>query len=303
MARPEPAYQSINTNAKLSIEAYPNPNRRTYAEYKESLNFDSTWVYRQRVLDVGTGFAFAPMEMALKSGASVVAINVQDTVGLLAQELSSEKPEIVRHHRMYTKLDGVGSLDTLKLVAPLGDVLLGSHRLREVFDSHKEGKKVLAAEVARLETTLSGLLSNQLQFRAQYAEEVLPDLKGSVDRLIDFWGAFAYSPERIALLEGYYEALAPEGQARILVSGKMKSTVLTPKGPLELHDYLVKRLPRIFSLEKSRGRETSSSNVLVMTRDPKRERLGLELKHVGTTTPFFATEAFAPPELTFRARS
>lgn len=53
---------------------------------------------------------------------------------------------------------------------------------------------------------------NKFTYHVGTTQSVLSKAFGQVDVILDIWGAFAYSPDKAALLHQYHDCLAPHGQ-------------------------------------------------------------------------------------------
>lgn len=151
------------------------------------------------------------------------------------------------------------------------------------------GHAMAMVELARLKkvTTIAintqdlkpivGALVGRFDYRVGYAEEVLKSLPtASVDRLVDLWGAFSYSPEKAKLLEEYSRVLKPGGQALIVFDQNKVSAKVRDQGRTEwMLAWLKRHFKNEISSRLSASEEYALSEILVLRRGDQPLHLGL----------------------------
>jgi SAM-dependent methyltransferase len=104
-----------------------------------------------------------------------------------------------------------------------------------------------------------------LDFRAGWAEDVLPTLKeSSVNEAFDVYGAFTYSPKKDFLIEEIFRVLKPGGRARLLFDYQITPAfVETPQGDVRLDRWLVANYPELFSVHATVDYERDLSVIVI----------------------------------------
>ncbi len=205
----------FNRNAKVAIQTYHQPNKRTYQDYQSILSMPEGFIGNgMTVLDSGSGLGVAMQEVARKFDIKAIAVNAQD--------VSSS----------------------------------------EVF---KQGADLVA--------------KGKLIYREGYSEAVLSEFPNQLDRITDVWGAYPYTGNRALLVEQYYNALKPGGEARILVPSYCQTVLKVSNEESrkytwnddEQHQKLImfeqwlhKTYPNIFNWERSKHPRSAMSLVLVI---------------------------------------
>lgn len=237
-----------------------------------------TDVKDQRVVDGGAGLSIYGVELALK-GAKVKAFSGQDFLSFLSYFENPEfmkkfiPAEFLTEDRVFFSVKNLNRMDMTDgfpaLEFPIkGEVL---HKIAQLTNNQKKlssyAYKVGVASLAEIQemrdfvSTMVRQYSQmikQLESKNQFNYYHLLDRDfyatqaseaSSIDRYIDFNGAYYYKRDKVSYLEQLLEKLSPGGKA-ILISdgGSSRFTV----GNISLADYLVSKWPHIFSQGKIR---------------------------------------------------
>jgi SAM-dependent methyltransferase len=217
--------------------------------------------------------------------------------------------------------------DTLEDKVPENGIIIdvgGAHgeAVRELSQKKNAIAIVFNTQTADEDLTNAVIGSNgKFQYVKGWAEEELPKYVNLADLLLDVYGAYSYSIEKVKLIEAYYNALKPGGMARIVVPVNSVAHVVDPAkrkiwldrlksrthdsvapGLLPLHHWLVEKYPEIFSWVSTSKAEFSwttkglhdGSGVLVIKKPLKDQslKLGLTyLQHFNTNTILYPTLA------------
>jgi hypothetical protein len=184
------------------------------------------------------------------------------------------------------------------LLGPLGPIDRG-----DLVVDAGAGQAVAALELARQGATVVAINGQDSFTPFQGAPENLPRIADLIDS-----GAFTYKVGHVEnvcqrqphsgrlggicllagtvdLLSSYYDALAPDGMAKILFHpAKAESRVEAPEGVVDLHKYLQDRYPTIFTSEPSPSLDPNDlfrefqSCVVTVRRDPDIANLDLPLE-------------------------
>lgn len=237
----------FNRNAKVAIQAYHQPNKRSFEEYQSILSMPEGFIRDgMTVLDSGSGLGVAMQEAARKHNIKAIAVNAQDVSGA---------------------------------------------------DVFKQGADLVA--------------SGKLVYRDGYSEAVLAEYPNQIDRITDVWGAYPYTGNRAYLVEQYYHALKPGGEARILVPSFCQTVLKVTKEESrnytwvddEQHQKLImfeqwlhRAHPEIFDWERSKHPRSSMSLVLVIKKPMNGSTidLGLTMDAIRPSTDDVRQEMVVP---------
>lgn len=264
----ERLFRDTNINAKQSATEYKQVNTRSLDDYAQILGIAQNDLKRGGLhLDSGGGWGMAGFELALRDVMKSVNINTQNNYKGLIELSSLSDTEILRR----------AVFDGDELISVNGVPLRGIQSLTYTMDYVKRDSapSVYVSRVhpqhfpERWQHSVVGLreLSEKVKkvFQSKnftqvlgYSEDVLPRYGGRVDLLTDVWGAFSYSPARLELLQHYYDALSPNGTARIFASAQKASDTVHMKNgaTMPLFDYLVLKQPEIFFNNEQRRTES-----------------------------------------------
>lgn len=171
-----------------------------------------------RILDSGGGYGLAGLELSLQKQKSATVINSQNFWGhfksrLLGVESFEVSRETMGRNTLF-KVNGV-PLTVIEQLSRLFNEKVYLHTDFE--DSQRSPSK--KAELDQHISRLLSKLENHKNFRyvPGYSEHVMGKLSSSFDVILDFYGAFFYSPNRLQLLRNYWQKLAPGGAAYIVL--------------------------------------------------------------------------------------
>jgi SAM-dependent methyltransferase len=266
---------------------YPGRNARDLAELKELLGdhfsqAESLLKEGDQVLDVGGGFSVYGLELAQR-GINVTSINIQDFYQDAFYPLAKESR--ARSFLKELNQDGIMSQKVLKseagniqgihpalfrnmnraLDVPLPSFYQGIKDTYIVTDKSIPLEKRVAELqkfVTEAQTKVEELeKAGRFKRVVAYAQEVLPKIqKNSRDEIIDGFGAYYYSSDRLNLLEHYYRILKPGAKAYITV-GTGDVIFLPDQSRKDFYQYLAETYPDIFQLDSSKRVRT-----LIMTK-------------------------------------
>lgn len=111
----------------------------------------------------------------------------------------------------------------------------------------------------------------EFEYRAGWAEEILKEIPtGSVDMVVDLWGGFTYSPNKVEILQEIYRILKPGGRAFVLSSTKSPTHVEDPAvnygQPVQLDWYLSRKFKDSFSSRAAHHPDIASSKIIEITK-------------------------------------
>lgn len=258
------------------------------------------------VYDSGGASGLVGMELASRLGAKVTTLSLHDffpaierfardfkpsDIKLAADNMTIEKVGALRPEFMQSLAVGVGlSFGLLKRhhdLAPRPDDF--NHLSREDQDAHLTNQIYLRARniLNRFVQKSKMLMGKGLvNYFIGPAEDFFKTSRQKAKLIIDVYGAYFYSPNRIQLLQDYYNQLSEDGKAFVFLH---KDTGLlewidTGVGPagfirhpvtkqyIEIIHYLKWRYPTIFTTQNFNGLQT-----LVIHRDPNIAVLDLGL--------------------------
>lgn len=237
-----------------------------------------TEVKDQRFVDGGAGLSIYGVELALK-GAKVKAFSGQDFLSFLNYFENPEfmkkfiPAEFLTEDRVFFSAKNLNRMDMTDgfpaLEFPIkGEVL---NKIAQITNNQKKlssyANKVgiaTLAEIQEMRDFVSAMVRQysrmvkELESKNQFSYYHLLDRDfyksqaseaSSMDRYIDFNGAYYYKRDKISYIDLLLEKLSPGGKA-ILISdgGSSRFTV----GNISLADYLVAKWPHIFSQGKIR---------------------------------------------------
>jgi SAM-dependent methyltransferase len=242
-------------------------------------------------VDSGAGFGLAAIELAREKGVQAVAISAHDFEAELRRLESGLSRSDLKLDAAGESIVRLGSIDRWgldSLIADSGLEPLPSGAQADPLAAVKA--RLHGINAARAELRRAG----SFKYVVGLSQEVLPGLEGRVALLTDAYGAFFYSTDRARLLEQFYDALAPGGEAFVLVGpehgsdeehgGNRARDYVRARGRrVELLEYLVARHPDVFELGRTReaGEVQFLSLVIRKRKGRPALRLGLELASEG----------------------
>ena len=269
--------RALNRNAVLAASDYRFEHTRLLGDYHFFLGPS----FRQAAenlkpkdlsVDLGGGLGVAHLELMVERGHRAIVINKQNFPAHWAKALARLKDEganavrIGHEHRagemfpdMYW-IESVGGLargDVARVATALG------FELPRWLEKPRSTREIKAGEVRELAVMIlekhQSLMNDpRFEYRAQFAEDALKNLKGQARLLSDVFGAFFYSAERVHLLEAIDRAMA-DGESRAFVSlvgfverGVSDRVRMKDGRELDLIDFLLERFPERFAIEGSR---------------------------------------------------
>lgn len=300
----EPRYIRFNNNARVEAQKYRQPNTRSWSDYRAILYMKGLVKAPPNglVLDVGAGYGVAALQAAVELEAKAVIINTQDNWAELRSFDQRTDQELLA--RLTLKEQGKNAFRVLTIAAlgiPSMEAIAASISTQPfaLFNKMRLGRAPLE-EYYKWSREFSVQLREaesrgQVRYLVGYAEELLPQMEDQIFLLTDVWGAFSYSPERVRLLENYYNALTAHGEARIFVSGVYSTYVLSPdKERMSLIRYLTMRYPDIFSVEQPEVENFKSGRILIIKKRAGLNRLSIGLEFFSEPSVSSAGD-FSPP--------
>jgi SAM-dependent methyltransferase len=123
----------------------------------------------------------------------------------------------------------------------------------------KNIKKVIAAHKGRF------------IFALGQAQDILMHFANSFDLIVDIWGAFQYSDDKVGLLRRYYQALKPQGKAEIYAHRMDSMLFLHNQKEKALLPWILKKYPNTFSARifalKTTDRISPRTTAITMTKN------------------------------------
>jgi ubiquinone/menaquinone biosynthesis C-methylase UbiE len=261
-----------NENVTVSARQYEQVNSRNLSNLSKDVGSKCVRTLMQlspgsEILDSGGGFSIYGLELA-KKGIRVTTVNAQDFYRdalLPLTDLKEARKYLVRLNDLTESTKGgISNRGLLNMMKAL-DI-----RIPNAFiDDHGfliPAKNTSIEEAASALTKLAGEISSKV---AQKEKEGLfvriTDLvqnflrrtpSNSKNEIIDAFGAYYYSTDRIELLEEYFRILKPGGQGHISLAFTADKVKLGDN-TVALQDFLVQTFPDAF--------EISSSSSLVTT--------------------------------------
>ena len=191
------------TNARQSVESYNQPNGRTLTAIGNSLGAEAIAAIENLkkgalVIDSGSGFSIAGIELALK-GIRVIAINAQNAWEFFANQVNSEafSPKFKRIISL--------AIDELKITIEGTRLKKKFNGTSYYYDIDAASAKDLKILGQRLLQKLNSLHQKGLfNYFVGFSDLLLRHTSQEADLLLDHWGALFYSPNRTLLLDAYY---------------------------------------------------------------------------------------------------
>lgn len=264
--------------------------------------------------------ATEPLFKQLNPTAKVEFADYTSTVGEYSPRRPNDRP--LRGNGSYNSTLRASLEDHL----PIGGVVIGlgsghGYALRELSELNHATAIVLntqkpTQEILDYEKKAEG----QFRYIKGWAEETLRLFKNFADLIVDVFGAYSYSIEKVSLIQDMYQALKIGGTARILIAQNSEAYVVDPvqrelwikngrrgaTGLTSLHYWLTEKHPDIFSwipIDPPKhywdtGKVQSNFGVLVMKKNTNQSTLDLKLsymEHFDVNSPLFP--ALAPDVL------
>ncbi len=273
-------FRLVSANATVSSKVYRQFAIRNLSDLDGAIRpgFGAELVKGKKgleILDVGGGYSLYGVQLA-QAGHKVVTINAQDFYSELLYPLGSTQAALVFFRSLPKGADGTYLVSentvSTQLIRRLSTIL-GIALPRSLAEGENQylyfPKAISDPEaVASLATFFSNARTKLEQVERQggfrrvskLAQDELPQIKDeSKDRIIDSFGAFYYSSDRLvhaesrSLLSHYYRILRPGGKAEISVSA-LSDTVSLPGGRrVDLYDFLAWAAPRVFQVSRHDG--------------------------------------------------
>ncbi len=228
-----------------------------------------------KIFDSGGGYSVYGFDYASR-GYNVTTVNAQDFFG--ENIFSLADPDKVRAVIPSTMQAGysfsgkIGNVpaDVLFEIAKFNNVEFPKYLIPidgapgEFFVKAGTSKESLVEDLsqfmARLSTAIQG--NPNLSRRTALVQDALPTIdNGSQDLIIDIWGAFAYSSDRLKLLYDFQSKLSKEGRAFIYIGSNEDKIVLSNGSNVPLLNFLVANFPTTFQLAKD---SSGALNTLVV---------------------------------------
>ena len=307
-------YQLFNSQSRISAQNYIEPNTRGLDEYIDSFGSELKHGLKNghTVIDVGSGYGLSVLDLIRQNKVKGIAINIQDNYSFLTNLNKFSRQEwdsklVIQFNQdktrvRFKKFDGI-SADVLSQIAKKVGFdptdLMVTKELSPLVAAAFYQKQILNLSQKIKDYQKTG----KFVYEVGYAEKVLPHYKGQAERVMDFWGAYAYSPARVELLQSYYNALTPSGRAYVLIPSQARSGFVYNDDLLSfkliLEDYLVSRYPTVFKKVKtlSKNKSFSDLSVLQISRDARIPDLNLDYIKLNKIINEHATKTstFAPP--------
>lgn len=255
------ALSNLNLNAQLDVSNYNEVSVRDVWDYASQTGIpflDAVISLNKgdRVFDSGAGHAVALMQMIRKKGVRGVAANTQDFISAISLLRNPTDSDFVLTSNRYALVERFGHL-TGKTFQRIAEGL-GYEFSRSVFPEHKLSKRYVTQAKDAVEGILSVIKTLRDQGRFEYAvdfsENVLHKKIASGERfklIMDIYGAYFYSANRLLQIENYYNALEKGGIAIVVLGVEYDN--LIPKDFVEiasrrqaLVEYLTATYPDIF---------------------------------------------------------
>lgn len=84
-------------------------------------------------------------------------------------------------------------------------------------------------------------------------QDVLAKSHDTFDLILDAWGAFAYSEDKLSLLKQYHDALTPFGTAHVFAGKSRELTIVNDNEQVQFMSWVTKNFPENFTVKNSRN--------------------------------------------------